>query len=199
MTNLRLLILASIGLIFLFSCREPVYTPKPRGYYAIDLPEKKYKPFDTEGYPYKFETPVYSSIQKDSLYFNEKVENPWWINIDFPQLGGTIHMSYKAISASSTLQQMLQDSYELSHYHTKKADYINEPVFHTPNNVHGVFYHVGGNAASAFQFFATDSHKHFIRGALYFDVTPNADSLKPVNKFLIKDIEHIINTLSWTR
>lgn len=199
MLNFKTIIFALLGVVFFLSCREPVYTPKPRGYYAIDFPAKEYKVFESDGYPYKFETPVYSTIEKDSLYFNEKVENPWWINIAFPKLGGTIHMSYKTIGSQNTLQQMLQDSYELSHYHTKKADYINEPVFHTANNVHGVFYDVGGNAASAFQFFATDSHKHFIRGALYFDVTPNADSLKPINEFLIKDIEHIINTLSWTR
>jgi gliding motility-associated lipoprotein GldD len=85
----------------------------------------------------------------------------------------------------------------MSHYHTKKADYINEPEFHTANNVHGLFYDVGGNAASALQFYATDSHKHFLRGALYFDVTPNVDSLRPVNEFLRKDIEHFIQTLSW--
>jgi gliding motility-associated lipoprotein GldD len=87
----------------------------------------------------------------------------------------------------------------MSHYHTKRADYINEPEFHTANNVHGIYYDVGGNAASAFQFYATDSTKHFLRGALYFDTTPNVDSLKPVNQFLRADIEHLIQTLKWTK
>jgi hypothetical protein len=32
---------------------------------------------------------------------------------------------------------------------------------------------------------------------LYFDVTPNADSLKPVQDFLQVDMEHMINTFRW--
>jgi len=43
----------------------------------------------------------------------------------------------------------------------------------------------------------TDSVKNFIRGALYFSSTPNADSLKPVQEFLQKDMEHLINTFRW--
>jgi hypothetical protein len=38
-----------------------------------------------------------------------------------------------------------------------------------------------------------------MRGALYFDSTPNADSLRPVQDFLQKDIEHLINTFKWSR
>jgi gliding motility-associated lipoprotein GldD len=107
-------------------------------------------------------------------------------------------MSYKEINKDkNTLSNLLKDSHTMSYYHTKRADYINDPVFHTKNNVHGVFYDVGGNSASSFQFFATDSVKHFIRGALYFDVTPNIDSLKPVNLFLQKDVVHLVNTLKW--
>jgi hypothetical protein len=58
-------------------------------------------------------------------------------------------------------------------------------------------YTVGGNSASRYQFAATDSVKHFLRGALYFDVTPNADSLQPVTDFLLKDIQHMLLTLQW--
>ncbi|NDB53945.1 MAG: gliding motility lipoprotein GldD, partial [Chitinophagaceae bacterium] len=41
------------------------------------------------------------------------------------------------------------------------------------------------------------STKNFLRGALYFDATPNADSLGVVNEFLKKDLLHLINTLQW--
>jgi hypothetical protein len=189
----------SIFLLFLVACGETEYVPKPRGYFKIDFPEKKYTTFNKTEYPYSFEYPVYGTVVKDSLFFNEKTENPWWINIDFKQIGGKIYLSYKQISNQYSLSKLLEDSYQMSHYHRKRADYINEPEFHTENNVHGIFYEVGGNAASALQFYATDSLKHFIRGALYFDVTPNVDSLKPVNEFLRSDIEHLIKTLKWTR
>lgn len=186
-------------MLLVSSCREESYTPKPRGYFAVDFPQKKYTTFQKEGYPYTFEYPVYGKVEKDTTFFDKKTENPWWINISFNDLGGKVFISYKTISSRESLEKLLEDSYQLSHYHTKKADYINEPVFHTKNNVHGVYYNVGGNAASAFQFYATDSAQHFLRGALYFDVTPNVDSLRPINQFLIEDIEHMVESIKWTR
>lgn len=189
-----------IPILFIFivtACGEENYMPKPRGYYQIYLPEKQYIAFDKGKYPYSFEYPIYGEIEKDTLFFNEKTENPWWINVNIKELGGKIYISYKEINKTHSLAKLLEDSYQMSHYHTKRADYINEPEFHTPNNVHGIYYEVGGNAASALQFYATDSQKHFIRGALYFDTTPNVDSLKPVHTFLRKDIEHLIQTLKW--
>lgn len=193
------LIYILLVLAFLNGCREETYTPKPRGYFSVNLPEKKYQQFDKPGYPFRFEYPVYAVAEKDSTFFDQKAENPWWLNLNIDTLGAKVYLSYKIISPQQPLSKMLEDSYFMSHYHTKRADYIKEPVFHTSNNVHGIFYEVGGNAASSFQFYATDSHKHFIRGALYFNVTPNADSLKPMNEFLAKDMEHFIQTLQWTR
>src|SRR6202012_4652832 len=67
----------------------------------------------------------------------------------------------------------------------------------TPNGVSGVFFNVGGNAATATQFYVTDSTRHFLRGALYFDTAPNEDSLKPVNVFLQEDVTHLINLFKW--
>ncbi|MEN9525665.1 MAG: hypothetical protein RLZZ256_1049, partial [Bacteroidota bacterium] len=68
----------------------------------------------------------------------------------------------------------------------------------TPNGVEGIYFSLGGNTATANQFFLTDSTRHFLRGALYFDATPNADSLGIVNDFLKKDLLHLINTLQWS-
>jgi hypothetical protein len=39
--------------------------------------------------------------------------------------------------------------------------------------------------------------RHFVRGALYFEVAPNADSLLPINNFLKADVVHLMNTLRW--
>ncbi|MCC7029531.1 MAG: hypothetical protein IT257_04435 [Chitinophagaceae bacterium] len=193
-----LLLLLNLTILF-YACNDEGFIPKKRGYYRIDFPERKYVTFNEPGYPYTFEYPVYADIVKDTVFFDSKAENPWWINIDFKKLGGKVYLSYKVIDQQNVLGKLLEDSYQMSHFHTKKADYINEPEFHTSDNVHGLYYDVGGNAASAFQFYATDSVHHFLRGALYFDTTPNADSLKPVNEFLREDIMHIVNSLKWTR
>jgi gliding motility-associated lipoprotein GldD len=197
MKGFYFILFISVSCLFA-SCDEEVYTPKPRGFAKTSFPEKQYQLFDKESYPYTFEYPTYSEIEKDTMFFDEKTENPWWININFKDMKGKIYISYKQINkTTNTLDNMLRDSHTMSFYHTKRASYINDPVFNTKNNVHGVFYDVGGNSASAFQFFATDSVQHFIRGALYFDVTPNIDSLKPVNAFLQKDMIHLVNTLKW--
>jgi gliding motility-associated lipoprotein GldD len=57
----------------------------------------------------------------------------------------------------------------------------------------------GVNVASMYQFYITDSSKHFIRGALYFDHAPNNDSLAPVIEFLKADIDHLIETFTWRK
>lgn len=194
-TRFTALILAAC---FFASCRPEAYVPKPRGYYYIEFPKHEYQVFDEPGFPYKFEYPKYGAVIRDTLFFGEKPENPYWINIIFPTLGGQIYMSYKMITTAQPYQKLIQDTYDMTQFHTKKADYIAPFAFYRPaQKVHGELYNVTGNAASAYQFYASDSVKHFLRGALYFDVTPNADSLKPVNEFLRKDMEHMLETLEW--
>jgi gliding motility-associated lipoprotein GldD len=186
-------------ILFLFTTAcEQTYTPKPRGYFDIRFPKREYRLFDQPGYPYTFEYPAYANIVKDSLFFGQKTENPYWINVEFPSLNGKIYMSYKEIGKSENdFQQLINDAFKMTYKHTYKAESIDEKVIATTNNVHGLFYNVTGNAASAQQFFATDSVHHFIRGALYFDAAPNADSLAPVNKFLQEDLYHLVETLKW--
>ena len=94
---------------------------------------------------------------------------------------------------------MVNDAFKLTNKNEAVATSIKIAVFRTPNGVTGVFFRVGGNAATAKQFFLSDSTRHFIRGAFYFDVTPNADSLKPVQDFLQADMDHMINTFRWKK
>jgi gliding motility-associated lipoprotein GldD len=182
--------------ISLFACNSD-YIQKPRGYFKIDLPKKAYQKFDQTGYPYSFEYPVYGTVTKDSLFFDQKAENPYWINIDFPQFNGRIHISYKVIGRNK-FDSLVNDAYTMSYkQHTYRASAIQPEPFTTPGGVEGVFFTLKGNAATPSQFFVTDTTKHFLRGALYFNATPNEDSLAPVNKFLTEDVKHLIQTLKW--
>jgi len=186
------------GLTLLAGCRPDTYVPKPRGYYHIEFPERSYQVFNDPRYPYSFEYPVYGKVVPDTNFFGQKPENPYWINIEFPSLGGTVFVSYKIISDKQPLSRLVEDAYQMTEFHTKKADYIEDfMLYNDSNKVYGQFYNVTGNAASAYQFYATDSAHHYLRGALYFDVSPNADSLLPVNEFLQKDMLHMLKTLKW--
>lgn len=199
----------------LVSCNSG-YTSKKRGYYQIELPAKhQYQKFEKEGFPYSFEYPVYGDIIQDSTYFDSTPENPYWINIDFPQYGGRVFLSYKQVGGKAVIKmkradgqfkdsvavnefdRMVNDAFKLTNKNDVVSTSIKETPIKTPNNISGIFFKVGGNAATAMQFFLSDTTKHFIRGALYFNTTPNSDSIKPVQDFLQTDIEHMINTFKW--
>jgi gliding motility-associated lipoprotein GldD len=177
-------------IVFVISC-GPTPTPKPRAFFRIDLPDKEYQLFNA-GYPYSFEYPVYAEINKD---LSPQAE-PWWLNIDIPQFRAQIHLSYKQVN--NNLAEYLDDTHKLLHTHIPKATGIREDmVINTEKQVYGVIYHIRGlGVASTCQFYVTDSTKHFLRGALYFNVIPNNDSLAPVID-LKADIDHLVSTLKW--
>jgi gliding motility-associated lipoprotein GldD len=186
------------SLLLAASCNSD-YPYRPRGYFKIDLPQKGYQAFSKPGFPYTFEYPAYAQIVQDTLFFEQQPENPYWINIDFPQFGGRIHLSYKDVRQNN-YDSLVNDAFTLSYkQHTYKASAIEPEPFTTPNGLSGVYFNLRGNTATSNQFFITDSTRHFLRGALYFSATPNEDSLRPVNTFLRKDVEHLINTLQWRK
>ena len=179
-------------LLFLVAACHEQYTPKPRGYFRISLPEHEYKGFDST-FPYSFEYPVYAVLNPDPF----SPEETYWMNIDFPDFRGRIHLSYKEVDGN--LAEYLEDSRQFVIKHIPKASAINDSlILNRDRNLYGLIYHIEGmGTASPCQFFITDSTKHFVRGALYFDVVPNNDSLAPVIEFLKKDIEHLLGTFYW--
>jgi gliding motility-associated lipoprotein GldD len=183
----------------IFSCNSEYHPEtKRKGYFRIDFPQKEYRTFDQPGYPYTFEYPVYANVTKDSTFFGDKAED-WWINIDIPRFGGRIYISYKRVGAGGNdFDKLVNDAIKLVYkQHTEEATEIVDSVMRTPNGVEGIYYSLHGNTATANQFFLTDSTHHFLRGALYFDATPNEDSLGIVNDFLKQDLGRLINTLKW--
>jgi len=178
-------------LVLVASCQRPP-TPKPRGYFRIDLPAKDYVMLDSL-LPYSFEYPVYSRVEPDIGPNSE----PYWINLYFPEFRARVHITYRQVDGN--LYSLLEDNMRFTFNHSVKADAINEQVFENPaDNVYGMLFEVHGNAASPVQFFVTDSIRHFLRGSLYFKVMPNQDSLAPVVEFITEDIVRIIETTRWT-
>ncbi len=183
-------ILCTFFILSLSGCKKE-YIPKPRGYYRISFPEKKYRVFN-ENYPYTFEYAAYSRIEKDT----SRITEPFWINISTDANKAKFHLSYKPIM--DNLDQLTEESRELAYKHSIKALNINEKVFiNNENKVYGTVYEIKGNTASPMQFFLTDSIKHFLRGSVYISEIPNYDSLLPVISFLEKDVYHLIETFNW--
>jgi len=173
------------------ACAER-YTPKPRSFHRIDLPEKGYVLFDNKTYPYTFEVPVYSEVVP---YRTE--DDLLWINVNFPAFNATINFSYQRLRGN--LNEHIADVMLFIDRHKGKASRIRELAFDDhESRVFGMVFDIrGSGVASMYQFYITDSLRHFVRGALYFNHAPNNDSLAPVIEFLKEDMDHLIETFSW--
>lgn len=184
----------SLTLLFLASCSSD-YSPKPRGYFKIDLPEKKYQSYSGEC-PYSFDYPVYAHVQPDS----SRNALPCWLDVTYPQFNGRIHLSYQTISSEQQFNQLVEDARTFAFKHTVKATAIDEGMISYPEKkVYGIYYTIEGNTASSVQFFLTDSTKNYLRGALYFNEQPRLDSIQPVLDFIKKDIDLMIKTFKWKK
>lgn len=184
----------AIPFIFILSlalscCSE--YTPKPRGYFRIDLPQKvNYVEFNEKEFPFKFEYSDYSVVKPVPK------NDSFWVDILYPKLNAKIYCSYKPIK--NNFQSLSEDSRTFVYKHIVKADDIPEQRYENPDHkIYGLLYEIKGNTASNIQFILTDSTDHFFRGSLYFTASPNKDSIQPVLSFIRKDVIHLIETLEW--
>lgn len=180
-----------LSVLMLGSCEEqenPI--PKPYGYMRIHLPEHNYKLLE-DNCPYTFELPEYATVmeKKDSGTYCHK-------NITFDEFNATLHLSY--FKVTDDIAKYLEYSRSLAYQHQVKADAIVDSVFVMPeNNLYGTVHHIEGNAASPFQFYVTDSTDNFLRGSLYFNSSPNYDSVQISLNHLKIDMKHLIETTRW--
>jgi len=186
-----LLFLLMISL--LCACGGRDYSPKPRGYFRIPFPKKEYQEYDG-GCPFIFKYPKYAVIEPDK----KAGAKPCWLNVQFPQFSGTLHLSYEHVESKAMYNMLVEDAYKLASKHTVKATSIDQGTIKNPfYKVWGIYYTIDGNVASSSQFFLTDSTRNFIRGALYFNVEPRIDSIQPVLDFVKKDVDVMIGTFRW--
>jgi gliding motility-associated lipoprotein GldD len=185
------------GVLFLTACNSP-YTTKNKGYSKLSFPAKSYQVFNQTAAPYSFEYPSYALIDENVNEQRTGLQKGKWLNIRFPGQEATIYISYIAMQAKQ-LDTLINDAYTFANNHNNRASSITDSVFQNKQGVEGIFFTIGGEVATPYQFFLTDSTHHFFRGALYYDATPNQDSLAPVNAFLLADIQHILNTFRWKK
>jgi gliding motility-associated lipoprotein GldD len=107
-------------------------------------------------------------------------------------------VSYKPIAGN--LRELSEETRGLVYKHSIKADNIIETAFqNNERRVYGILYDLKGNTASNLQFVITDSNRHFIRGALYFDNVPNKDSIAPVAEYIRRDMIRFMESFSWKK
>lgn len=179
-------------LVYLNSCTEKTYIPKPRGYFNIETPSPEYTKFDT-ACNYTFEVSKYAVMLPAP---DAGGKGRCWFNIFYPRFNATIYLTYDPVE--NNIKKYLDDSHELVYKHVVKSSGIDEALItDSAAKVYGMKYKIEGDAACPYQFYLTDSVDHFFRAALYFNFRPNYDSLYQVLNFLEADMDHIIQTFEW--
>ncbi|UOR04329.1 gliding motility lipoprotein GldD [Hymenobacter aerilatus] len=171
----------------------PDYTPKPKGYNRIDLPPHSYQQL-APGHPYTFQYSRQAKILRDSSYLAQ----PHWLNIYYPQLHANVQITYADLKGNRQLyNKLLEDARKLTSKHEIKATAIDENTMQTPNGMRVSVFELQGEVPSQFQFYTTDSTRHFFRGALYFRTATANDSLAPVIEYVKQDVVKLLNTLKY--
>lgn len=191
-------VFAFVFALLFFSCENTNYAPKPRGFYQFDFPiTDSLVNFQMQSCDFSFQYPNHVIIEQDTLFFDEKPDHPCWLNLEYKSLNGTVHMSYKPLNQND-LVHLTEDYHMMKNKHVIKADYIDEAeINNNKKQIYGLLSEVGGNVASAYQFYLTDSTNHYVRGALYFKSEANADSLRPAVNFVKQDVLDILNSWEW--
>ena len=178
--------LVLLGFLFLTSCGEDTIV-KPNALLALEYPVGEYKKLETDC-PYAFLENTNAQIKK---------QKGCGLNIYYPNMKASVFITYQKVK-DSNLTGLLYDAQKLAYGHNIKANSIPEQPFVNPdNNTYGMLYMINGDAASQSQFYITDSTKHFVTGALYFEAKPNFDSIYPAVMYLRNDMRTMMETMEW--
>ena len=212
------ILLAIASLFLLASCgggENDRPQPKPKAYLRIDMPEHSYWLVDTlyhagdtivnsdtlfdvagsdKTFPFTFEANNSAQLKEKNAPKGEL-----WIDLKYPQWDAVIFLTYKRLHSPADLRGQTDTSLHLLEVHYQFSSGLDERAFEDPEReVYATVWHIKGrNVASTYQFYATDSSRHFLRGALYINRVPNNDSLAPVLEYLQADIDHLVETLRW--
>ncbi len=152
----------------------------------------------------RFPTPVYSTVNMDCPFVfkqNEfaqvSVNKNCGLKVDYPNMKATVFITYRETN-TSILEAQLREAERLALNHGPRALSIPQSQYVNPDKkTYGTFYEINGNAASHGQFHLTDSTKHFVTAALYFDTKPNFDSLLPAIEYVRNDMRMMMETMEW--
>ncbi len=179
--------------ILLVGCEEEINIPKPPTYLRLELPDHEYKLY-TDNCQYQFEIAKSYTVKNVSDENGETCHK----DIDLGKLNGSIHMSYiDMVEPLSTYVNYVNDKID---EHKVKATGIEDyRILKSDKKVFCTFFELKGDVASPFQFYITDSTSKFVSGVVYFNSTPNYDSIRPSLDYLKIDLEHMIEKFEWKK
>lgn len=173
---------------------EEVTAPRDKGYMRIDMPQSSYAEYDTTALPFRFELSTDARVKM--LRDGKRMKT---MAIEYPKCMGVVSLGYVSMKDAKELVGQIDTSIQLRNMHNSVSTGYEEQQFvNDGSKVYATVYRIKGQkVASTYQFWATDSVKHFLRGSLYIDCVPNNDSLAPVLEYLQRDVDHLVETLKW--
>lgn len=181
--------------VLLTSCfHKNDVAPKPMGYFRIDLPEHQYAKMDTASFPFTFEKSIHAEVK-----VTKQNADGCWVDLSYPDANATFKFTYMRLKNADSLRNLLVQEQRMVKFHYQKADDVEYSEIRDPEaRLWGQIFDIEGKeVATPLQFWMTDSAHHFLRCTLYFNFTPNNDSLQPVIQYLRDDAMHLVETFSW--
>ncbi|MDB4046627.1 gliding motility lipoprotein GldD [Flavobacteriaceae bacterium] len=179
---------SGLGLFVAFiitSCNSTPTYPKPKAFLALSYQKANYRLFENEYYTLP--------VPKWAQVLNKTSKS---IELFYPELNASLYINYVPVTLS--LDEMVHGiEKKLSEHQTKATAIVAYPYEEDGGTKAGVLYEIKGNAASSAQFYVTDKEKHFLNGALYFNIKPNYDSIYPAAQYIIEDLREMISQVSW--
>jgi gliding motility-associated lipoprotein GldD len=194
--TLKLLLLLFLSSFF-FACSEEPPIPKPKTYLLLETTQPIYSQIDDKNLPFTFAIPDYGKI----AILNSEQKDSKWFNIIFDKYGFEANVSYIPLKSDTALVYMINDCYTFLDRHKKFSSGIIEQTYANPkDNIYGTIFEIkGSEVVSPYQFYVTDSTKHFLRLALHCKTAPNNDSLSTYIKRITTDLNYMITTLRWRK
>jgi len=173
--------------------RDEVLAPRPVGYFRIDLPDHEYQQSDST-LPFSFQQSKHAVSD-----IRWQKDGSCWMDLSYPELNATFKFTWFPLANADSLRNFIIREEGMMKFHYQKADDVEYSMIRDQEApLWGQIYDIKGKeVATPFQFWLTDSAHRFVRATLYFDETPNNDSLQPVIEYLKEDAMHLINTFEW--
>ncbi len=128
------------------------------------------------------------------FYARHTKEGEYFCDVKYPSLNAQLYCTWHSIRPDR-FPLMAEESHKLAYQHSAVATAIREKAYSNDSvRVYGILYEIEGNVATPLQIALTDSNTYFFNASLYFDMTPNTDSIAPLLDYIRKDVVQLMES-----
>lgn len=194
MKNRYIALVLFIGLVACSDEKPP--TPKPATVLRLEIPANEYNRFSNDC-AFSFDV---NKLYKANTSLEEiGSDADCHVSIDLAPFNSTLQMWHYKLKDENALEFYINTTLDImEERHQVVATGIKDQRFiRKDDRVFGTLFELQGNVATPFQFYLTDSTDNFILGEVLINFRPNYDSLVPSLMYIKRDMEQIMNSLTW--